>query len=51
MYEYEEDKHASNRDKKLEKRVTQKLMRGNRSVFEMEKSIVKRGKKTREKPT
>ena len=44
------DEHASYRDKKREKKLTEKLMRGNRSVFEMEKSIVKRSKQTR-KPT
>jgi hypothetical protein len=40
----EEDTHANYRDRKLEKRSRQKLMRGNRSIYELQKAIVKRGK-------
>lgn len=48
MYDMDDfDRHASQRDKKREKRVIDRLMRGNRSVFEIQKAIVKRGKKAK----
>lgn len=48
MKDYSEftDKHASQRDRKQQKRVDGRLMRGNRSVFEMEKAQHKRDRKT-----
>lgn len=41
------DRHANQRDKKRDKRMQQRLMRGNRSVFEIQKAIVKRGKEAK----
>lgn len=38
------DRHANARDRKRERAMEQKTMRGNRSVFEIQKAIVKRGK-------
>jgi hypothetical protein len=43
------DRHANQRDKKRERRQTNKLMRGNRSVFEIQKAIEKRGREARER--
>ena len=43
------DRHANQRDRKRDKRQRDKLMRGNRSVFEIQKAIVKRGREAREK--
>lgn len=40
---YGTDRHANARDRKLDKRKTQDALRGKRSVFEIEKAIVKRG--------
>jgi hypothetical protein len=50
MKDYSEydDSHAKSRDKKHDKRVEQKLMRGNRSVFEIEKSQQNRDRRNRE---
>jgi hypothetical protein len=42
------DRHARARDKKREKREQDRRMRGNRSVFEIQKAVVKRAKKARE---
>lgn len=47
--EFGHDRHADKRDRKRDKRVKSSLMRGNRSVFEIQKAIVKRGRQAREK--
>jgi hypothetical protein len=39
------DRHAAARDKKSEKRAMMRRMRGNRSVFEIEKAVVSRAAK------
>ena len=39
------DRHANARDRKLRKRKTQDQMRGKRSVYEIARAIVKRGKR------
>jgi hypothetical protein len=46
-YSQYQDRHSTYRDRKLEKRSRQKLLRGNRSIFEVEKAIVKRGRDAR----
>lgn len=38
------DRHANARDRKREKARTSKAMRGNRSVFVIQDTIIKRGK-------
>ena len=38
------DRHANARDRKYAAKLREKTMRGNRSVFEIQKAIVKRGK-------
>jgi hypothetical protein len=43
------DRHASQRDRKRAKREQDARMRGNRSVFEMQKAQVKRDKRTIER--
>jgi hypothetical protein len=40
------DKHANARDRKREKRVTGNLMRGERSVFEIQKAQQNRDRRT-----
>ena len=42
------DRHANARDRKRERAKEAKVMRGNRSVFEIQKAIVKRGRKARQ---
>ena len=44
-----EDRHANQRDRKKAARERDARMRGNRSVFEIEKAIAKRGREAREK--
>lgn len=41
------DRHANARDRKAKRAKTNKVMRGNRSVFEIQKAIVKRGREAR----
>jgi hypothetical protein len=42
------DRHANARDRKRDKSRHQDAMRGKRSVFEVQKAIVKRGRQARE---
>lgn len=43
------DKHADKRDRKRAKAEKARLMRGNRSVFEIQNAIVKRANQARKK--
>lgn len=41
------DRHADSRDKKRDKSRTDKVMRGNRSVFTIQSVIAKKGREAR----
>lgn len=41
------DRHANQRDRKLAKRKDSDALRGKRSVFEIQKAIVKRARKAK----
>lgn len=47
--QYGDDRHANARDRKREKREQDARMRGNRSVFEMQKAQAKRDAQKRNK--
>lgn len=41
------DRHANARDRKRKRAIEKKAMRGNRSVFEIQKAIVKRSREAK----